>query len=77
MIIIWCTVPPPMNYSRLSALSESLEISITVTESFLLIFFALSVEKLHVWLGIEPTTLDLCSLEGVYDSPVTATPDKY
>jgi len=47
-----------MNYSRLSSLSESLQITIALTGVALLIFFYQSrVEKLLAWLKIEPTTL--------------------
>jgi len=32
------------------------------------------VEKLPAWLGIEMTTLDLCSQSGAHDLSATATP---
>jgi len=48
--------------------------TITLTESAMLIFFAIRVEKLLA-MGIEPATLGLSSQSGAYDLSATATPD--
>jgi len=52
-----------------------MQITITLTESTLLIFLQSRVEKLLAWVvGIEPTTLDLSFQSGAYDLSATATP---
>jgi len=55
----------------------TLQITITLTESALLIFFAIRGLKncWHGWPGIEPTTttLDLSSQSGAYDLSAMAT----
>jgi len=45
----------------------SLQITFTLTEGALFIILQSSVEKLLAWLGIELTTLDLCSQASTYD----------
>jgi len=52
----------------------SLQITITLTESTLLIFLQSGVEKLLVWPVIEPTTLGLSSQSGAFDHLATTIP---
>jgi len=49
-----------------SSLTESLQITITLTRGALLGFFQSGVEKLLAWLGIESATLDLSSHQVPY-----------
>jgi len=52
-----------------------MQITVTLTESALLIFLQSVVKKLLAWQpGIEPTTLDLSSQSGAYDLSATVTP---
>jgi len=51
----------------------SLQITFTLTESALLIFFAIRVEKLLAWAAGEPTILDLCFQPGASDHLTTST----
>jgi len=83
IIIILCSIdssdvdawPTPLQESRHRCLWP-LQITITLTESALLIFFCnLGLKNCwHGWPGIEPTTLDLSSQSGAYDLSATATP---
>jgi len=80
MIIILSSMDSSYDDTRSSPLQEpplsrwSLQITITLTEGALLIFFLQSgFEKLLVWPGIEPTTttLDLISQSGAFDLSAT------
>jgi len=52
----------------------TLQITTTLTEDALLIFWQLGVEKMLAWPGIEPTTLNLSSQSGgAFDHLATVT----
>jgi len=88
IIIILCSIdsgdvdarPTPFKESRHRSLWP-LQITITLTESALLIFFCNPGLKncWHGWPGIEPTTktLDLSSQSGAYDLSATASINQF